>query len=274
MDCFPLKTRVFGPKGEEPQDGRWFCFLCGRSHRERERCEAEGSEELSLKIGLRPHHYQPISTQPAVMFRGVFVFSQQTAAEESVLERAIMHLKSYPKLVRSELRLDVAGVQTFTQQSSSLFVSQQGALRRSCSSNHGNISSSRLPFSVLSTNTLRCGNATNGSSVATLRLKASSSAALQPPGRENDTLRLHQTATEDADAPLDIWTVIKPGHVREKIAIFASDVGRTEGIGDSERTSTSSSGSRDRTLAACTNNATMSGLLRAVKAKGSWEEKR
>lgn len=176
-----------------------------------------------------------------------------------------MHLKSYPKLVRSELRLDVAGVQTLSHQSSSLFVSQQGALRRSCSSNHGNISSSRLPFSVLSTNTLRCSNATNGgSSVATLRLKV--------PSSENDMLRLHQTGTEDADAPLDIWTVIKPGHVREKIAIFASDVGRTDAVRDNERISTSSSGSPDNTPAACTNNAAMSGLLRAVKAKGSREE--
>ena len=186
-----------------------------------------------------------------------------------------MHLKSYPKLVRSELRLDAVGVQQ-----SSLYVSQQGALVRTCSSNHGNISSSRLPFSVISTNTLRCSNATNNnnnnisSSVASLRVKASSSAALQllPPGHENDTLRLYQTATEDADAPLDIWTVIKPGHVREKIAIFASDGGRTDGTGDSERTSTSSSASRDRTPTMCTNHGAMSGLLRAVKAKGSWGE--
>ncbi|XP_073339015.1 F-box only protein 34 [Pagrus major] len=182
----------------------------------------------------------------------------------------------HPKLVRSELRLDAVGVQQ-----SSLYVSQQGALVRTCSSNHGNINSSRLPFSVISTNMLRCSNATNnnnniGSSVASFRVKASSSAALQllppPAGHENDTLRLYQTATEDTDAPLDIWTVIKPGHVREKIAIFASDGGRTEGAVDSERTSTSGSGSRDRTPVMCTNHGAMSGLLRAVKAKGSWGE--
>lgn len=183
-----------------------------------------------------------------------------------------MHLKSYPKLVRSELHLDAAGVPTLSQQSS-LFVSQQGALLRTCSSNHGNMSS-RLPFSVISTNTLRCSNATNNvsSSVASLRLKASASPVMQllppPPGCENNTLKLYQTATEDTDAPLDIWTVIKPGHVREKIAIFASDAGRTDCTGDSER----SSGSRDRTPAVCTNHAAMSGLLRAVKAKGSWED--
>lgn len=179
-----------------------------------------------------------------------------------------MHLKSYP-LVRSELRLDVSP-------QSGMFVSQQV---RTCSSNRGNISSSsRRPFSVLSTNTLRRGNATSStvSSVASLRLKAPPSAALQllppPPGCENDTLRLYRTATEDGDAPLDIWNVIKPGHVREKIAIFASDGERTDGGRDSERTSTSSSGSHDRTAAECTNHGAMSGLLRAVKAKGSWEE--
>lgn len=172
-----------------------------------------------------------------------------------------MHLKSHPKLVRSELCLDAVGVQTLSQQSS-LFVSQQGGQRRTSGG-------SRLPFSVISTNTLHCSYATNNnvsSSVMPLRL-------LQPlpplPGYENDTLRL-QTTAEDADAPLDIWTVIKPGHVREKIAIFASDGGRTNGPGDSERTSTS--GSPDRTPAVCTNNVAMAGLFRAVKAKGSWEE--
>ncbi|XP_070834909.1 F-box only protein 34 [Chaetodon trifascialis] len=190
-----------------------------------------------------------------------------------------MHLKSYPKLVRSELHLDAVGVQTLSQQSG-LFVSQQGALRRTCNGNHGNISSSRLPLSVISTNTLRCSSTTSNSNVsssaASLRLKSSPSAALQllppPPGYENDALSLCQTVAEDADAPLDIWTVIKPGHVREKIAIFASDGGRTDGAGDSERISTNGSSGRDRTPAVCTNHAAITGMLRAVKAKGSWEE--
>lgn len=187
-----------------------------------------------------------------------------------------MHLKSYPKVVRSELRLDASGVQT--SQCSSLFVSQQGALLRTCSSYHGNISSSRLPLSVLSTNTLCRSNATNNvsSSVASLRLKAPSCATLQllppSPGCENDTLRLYQTTAEDSDAPLDIWTVIKPGHVREKIAIFASDAECADGTRGSERTSTGSSDGGDRMPASCTNHGAMSGLFRAVKAKGSWEE--
>ncbi|KAM9341393.1 F-box only protein 34 [Symphorus nematophorus] len=186
-----------------------------------------------------------------------------------------MHLKSYPKLVHSELHLEAVSVQTLSQQS--------GRLVRTCSGNHGNIISSRLPFSVISTNTLRCGNATNNNnnnhigSGASLRLKASPGATLQllppTPGYENhDSLRLYQTATEDVDAPLDIWTVIKPGHVREKIAIFASDRSQADGAGGSEHTLPGGSGSRDRTPAVCTNHGAMSGLLRAVKAKGSWEE--
>lgn len=170
--------------------------------------------------------------------------------------RTIMHLKSCTKLVRSELRLDAAGVQTSSQRSG-LFVGQQGALEMTCSSNHGNISSSRLPFSIISTNSLRCTNAT------TLQLT--------PPllGCENDTLGLYQTVTEDAD-PLDIWAVIKPGHVREKIAIFASEAGWTDGAGGREHISSGSKVSRDRTLAM--NRAPVSGLPRATKAKGSWEE--
>lgn len=186
-----------------------------------------------------------------------------------------MHLKSYPKLVRSEVHLDAPGVQTASQRSS-LFLSQQGGLLRTCSGNHGNVSSSRLPFSVISTNTLRCTNATTCSSVASLRLKAPSSAALQllppTPGCENNSPGLYQNTAEDADAPLDIWAVIKPGHVREKIAIFASEEGRVDGARASEHTSTGSSVGRDRTPAVLVNHGAMTGLSRAVKAKGSWEE--
>ncbi|XP_054469799.1 F-box only protein 34 [Anoplopoma fimbria] len=179
-----------------------------------------------------------------------------------------MHLKSYPKLVRSELRLDSSGVQT--SQCSSLFV-------RTYSGNHGNVSSSRLPLSVISTNALRRSNATNNSvssSVASLRLKAPPSAALHlqpPPVSESEALRLHRTTAEDADAPLDIWTVIRPGHVQEKIAIFASDTERTDGAGN-ERTSTGSSDDCDSTPAVCLNHGAITGLSRAGKAKGSWEE--
>nr|XP_019966573.1 PREDICTED: F-box only protein 34-like [Paralichthys olivaceus] len=189
-----------------------------------------------------------------------------------------MHLKSHPKLMRSELRLDAASVQTSSQRNS-LFVSQQGELLKTCSSKHGKISSSRHPFSVISTDPLCFGNTTDGnisSSVASLRLKPPCGSALQflsppPLGGRNDRLRLYQTATEDADAPLDIWTVIRPGHVREKIAIFASEGGGIEAVG-SESTSISSSGIWDRTLPVCANHAAVSCQTRTIKAKGSWQE--
>lgn len=181
-----------------------------------------------------------------------------------------MHLKTCPKRVCTELRLDASAVQQ-----SSVFVSQQGALLRTCSNgNHAN--SSRVPLSVLSTNMLRYSNTANHSvcsSVASLRLKVSTGAPSQllPPasGCENDTLRLYPTMSEDADTSLDIWTVIKPGHVREKIAIFAAEGQRMEGaIG----TSTGSPVSRERTQSVCQTHSPTSGLIRAVKAKGSWEE--
>lgn len=177
-----------------------------------------------------------------------------------------MHLKTCPKRVGSELRLDASAVQQ-----SSLFVSQQGALLRTCSSNHAN--NSHVPLGVLSTNMLRYNNTGNHgicSSVASLRLKVSPSTPSQllPPalGCENDTLRLYQTTTEDADTSLDIWTVIKPGHVREKIAIFAAEGQRMEGA------SGTSTSSRERTPSVCQTHTPTSGLIRAVKAKGSWEE--
>lgn len=157
-----------------------------------------------------------------------------------------MHLKSYPKLVHSELRLDPVQM---TSQRSSLFVGH-----------HGNISSGRLPLSVISTNTLRCCNNTNNNLKGRMKLLPSP----PPPGRENEALVLYQTTvTETADAPLDIWTVIRPGNVREKIAIFASD-----GAACSEHSDASSS----RMMPSSTNHAPMTGPTRATKAKGSWEE--
>ncbi|XP_059208766.1 F-box only protein 34 [Centropristis striata] len=163
-----------------------------------------------------------------------------------------MHLKAYPKLVLSELRLDAcSSVQT---------------------SQHSGVFVSRLPLTVLSTNTLRCSTTTNLAVNGSVRLKAvPGMPTLQllppPPGCENDTLRLYQTVTEDADTKLDIWTVIKPGHVREKIAIFASDGKRSDGTRSRERTSAGSPDSRDRTV-----HGAALGPLRAGKAKGSWEE--
>ncbi|XP_074548079.1 F-box only protein 34 [Halichoeres trimaculatus] len=177
-----------------------------------------------------------------------------------------MHLKTCPKRVCSELRLDASAVQQ-----SSLFVSQQGTLLRTCSSNHAN--SSRVPLGVLSTNMLRYNNTANHgvcTSVASLKLKVSPSTPSQllplASGCENDTLRLYPTTPEDTDTSLDIWTVIKPGHVREKIAIFAAEGQRMEGA------SGTSTSNRERTPSVCQTHTPTSGLIRAVKAKGSWEE--
>ncbi|XP_034535068.1 F-box only protein 34 [Notolabrus celidotus] len=138
----------------------------------------------------------------------------------------------------------------------------QGVLLRSRSSNHG--SGGRVPLSVLSTNTLGYSDMAN-QSVFSVHLKVSPCAPPQrPPQTENAALRLHQTTPGDAETSLDIWTVIKPGHVREKIAIFAAEGQRTEAA--------SSSDSRDRTPSVCQSHAPMAGVIRAVKAKGSWEE--
>lgn len=101
-----------------------------------------------------------------------------------------MHLKSCVKLVRSELRLDLG--------------QQQGALLRRSHSN-------RLPLAALSTNTLRCGP--QGGAVH--------GGASRAKGSENSGF------TEDEACGLDVWTVIRPGHVREKIALFAHDGDRT-----------------------------------------------
>ncbi|XP_068194771.1 F-box only protein 34 [Antennarius striatus] len=181
-----------------------------------------------------------------------------------------MHLKSHPKFVRTELYLDAVGVQKLPQ---------QGALRRTSAGNHGNISSGRLPLGVISTNTFHYSNAPNhnnsssviSSNVVSLRLKAPPGPALwrpvAPRGDENDEPRLYDTTPDDVDAPPDVLTVIKPGHVREKIAIFASDGAQTNSMRDGGHACAGVPASRDRKVAASINNA-----LRALKAKGSWEE--
>lgn len=97
-----------------------------------------------------------------------------------------MHLKSSSKLVRSELRLDLG--------------QQQGALLRRSHSH-------RLPLASLSTNTLRCGP--QGGAVL--------GGAARSKGSENCVF------TDDDGTVLDVWSVIKPGHVREKIALFGHD---------------------------------------------------
>ncbi|XP_054653646.1 F-box only protein 34 [Dunckerocampus dactyliophorus] len=67
------------------------------------------------------------------------------------------------------------------------------------------------------------------------------------------SLNLYSPPAEDTAALLDMWAVIKPGHVREKIAIFALEVGQTTAAGERNHTSSL-------------------GITRAGKVKGSWEE--
>ncbi|XP_061599674.1 F-box only protein 34 [Cololabis saira] len=179
-----------------------------------------------------------------------------------------MHLKSHPKLVRSELCLDAAGVQT--SQRSSLFVSQQGTLLKTFSSNHSNGNSRRLPFSVISTKTLRCGNPADGSgnrtTLTSVQLKARARSTLMlrssQPGCEDGGRGPHLTTMEDdvMDAAL-MWTVIKPGHVREKIALFASEQRQADGGEGGE--------SGESTVTSSCSAVMMS---RATKTKGSWDE--
>ncbi|XP_041827645.1 F-box only protein 34 [Melanotaenia boesemani] len=170
-----------------------------------------------------------------------------------------MHLKSYPKLVRSELHVDAAAVHGSSQRSS-LFVSQQGGMLRTFTSNHGNISSSRcLPLSIMSNNTLCYTNTI--SNVTSLRLKMPSHISLQPPPSPPGSEKSHglyQTRTEDVDTGLNMWTVIKPGHVREKIAIFASEDRWADGAGGCQEGNT--------------NSLSTTGMSRAVKTKWGWEE--
>uniref|UniRef100_A0A1A8FGS7 F-box protein 34 n=1 Tax=Nothobranchius korthausae TaxID=1143690 RepID=A0A1A8FGS7_9TELE len=183
-----------------------------------------------------------------------------------------MHLKSHPKLMRSELRLDATSVQRSSQRSSRL-VRQQGELLRTVSSNHGVGGTSRLPLCIISTNFLRCNNKNN---ITSLGLKVQCHPVLQHPasplGCENNTSGSCQNTTDDADAALNMSTVIKPGHVREKMAIFASEGRRAERSKSSKHTPPSSFSSCDKAGVACTNSAASTGLSRAVKAKGSWEE--
>lgn len=133
---------------------------------------------------------------------------------------------------------------------SSLLLNQQTTLLKTCSSNHG---TSRLPLGIISTNTLRH------------TISGGSAAQHLPPldGCENNMSRLIQSPTEDTDAPLDVWTVIRPGHVREKIAIFASEAGQTNRTED---------GASNRSSCNRAPPTAVTALLRVPKAKGSWEE--
>ncbi|KAM4724628.1 F-box only protein 34 [Anableps anableps] len=184
-----------------------------------------------------------------------------------------MHLMSYPKLLPSELHLDATHVQISSQRSI-YFGNQQEALMKKMSSNQSNITTSRFPLRFISTNTL-CYS----SSGTSLHLKVPHSSIVQQVPSPTDScynapLGPCQTTTEDADTALNMCTVIKPGHVREKIAIFTSEGRRTDGACSGTHSSASCLSHCDAAVMACTNISTLTGQLRAVKAKGSWEENR
>lgn len=145
-----------------------------------------------------------------------------------------MHLMSYHKLLPP-------GVHASSQQSS-FNVEQQGLLLRTCSGEN-----SHLPLAVIS----------GGGAVQLLpRLSAGDTSALS----------LYPSAAAEGETPLDVWAVIRPGHVREKIAIFAAEAGRTAAAGSEQAPASSS----ERRMFA--DHPSPSGTPRAVKAKGSWDE--
>ncbi|XP_076022184.1 F-box only protein 34 [Genypterus blacodes] len=185
-----------------------------------------------------------------------------------------MHLKSDSPLVGSELHVDPASIKTSSQRSS-FRVNQQGALLRTRYPNQNIINGGRLPLSEISTNTLHCSNATNNSSkvsssmMTSIKMSSNSFLPLHPLSLSCENETLHQTA---GDAPLDIWAVIKPGHVREKIAIFTSDGCTVGAVAGCCTLPVNSNGKERMAFATNANQTPMSGVSRAMKAKGGWKE--
>lgn len=165
-----------------------------------------------------------------------------------------MHLKTH--LVRSELRLDATAAQNPRHRS--LLVSQQVELLQTLGGSHSD-GAKHLPVGFISAK--RFCSSSNG-----VKLSAPLWILPSPSGADKDRFQRTQT---DSDAAQNVWTVIKPGHVREKIAIFAAEE-RQSGVGINEHAT--SAGSCDRVLTACTNGAAVTTLSRGVKVKSSWEE--
>lgn len=190
-----------------------------------------------------------------------------------------MHLKPYPKPQNKGLCQD--GGQDGTR---NLHIDQRGVLRtewgvrQACSfmGMPGNGTANRCPLSVISTNTLRCttnnGSATaNRSNVDFSSSKAHNSRASSSvttftnslvllsasTGLENEgSLRIYQG--EEGEGSLDIWTVIKPGNTKEKIAIFTDQKCSLVGAGGSDKTT-------------AREGITTEMRMGSVKNKGSWD---
>lgn len=160
--------------------------------------------------------------------------------------RLVMHLKT--QLVRSELRWDAAGAVQTTRHRS-LLVSQQGELLQTFGRSHGG--AKHLPVGFISARRF-CSNGVKSMSSAPLWILSS------PPGADEDQGGFHQGPT-DSDAAQNMWTVIRPGHVREKIAIFAAEERHSD------------VGSKEHAAASSTNSGAVTTLSRGIKTKGRWE---
>ncbi|KAI4905389.1 hypothetical protein NFI96_018609 [Prochilodus magdalenae] len=190
-----------------------------------------------------------------------------------------MHLKPYPKPQDQELHQDRG--QDGTR---NLNVDQRGVLRtewgvrQACSlmGSPGNGTANRCPFSVISTNTLRCttnnGNTPHNrssgdfSSSWTHKVKAPSTVTTftsslvlfsTSTGFENEgSLRIYQG--EEGEGSLDIWAVIKPGNTKEKIAIFTAQKCGHVGAGGNDKVPEREVTTPDMRMV-------------SMKSKGSWD---
>lgn len=213
-----------------------------------------------------------------------------------------MHLKPYPKLQKSELRLEPCQ----DSQRASLHLRHQGPVKtewgvrpsrpRSSSTNTSPTSGGRCPLTVISTNhnisshsgpTFRLSGDFSSSRARKSRSSSSpqspitftSSLLLLTSGSENEaSLSLYQAQYQaqdgEGDGPLDIWAVIKPGNTKEKIAIFASQQcgggGDGDGVGGGD-----GSGKKEGESGPEVDSGLDSGGLGvrtvSIKVKGCWE---
>ncbi|MGH0160836.1 UNVERIFIED_CONTAM: hypothetical protein FKN15_039932 [Acipenser sinensis] len=211
-----------------------------------------------------------------------------------------MHLKPYPKFQKKDLPLEMS-----QDSLRGLHPSQQGALRTERCSNacvtrqpcspgglHDNGTGKRRPFGVLSTNTM-CNSSSSSSAgpkpsgeslcararksrAASLNSITGSLLLLSTASENDDSFNIHRG--DEAEGPLDIWAVIKPGNTKEKIAIFAahrcsassdsSSVVNSSSAGNGNSNLSSSSISVSISNGNGSNSSSRTGLM---KIKGSWE---
>ncbi|XP_041123288.1 F-box only protein 34-like isoform X2 [Polyodon spathula] len=199
-----------------------------------------------------------------------------------------MHLKPYPKFQKKDLPLE-----TSPDSLRGLHLSQQGALRTERCSNacvtrqpcspgglHGNSTAKRRLFGVLSTNTMcnstsSAGHKPSGESLcararksrtASLNSITGSLLLLSTSSENDDSFNIHRG--DEAEGPLDIWAVIKPGNTKEKIAIFAASSNNSSSAGSGNRNLSSSI---SVSISNGSNSSSPSNRTVSMKIKGSWE---